>query len=370
MKLVLVHGYTMNNLGDDLFFRVLVERYPDVQFYLPTLNVSYKKKYKDIKNLKVIDFGGISRFTTHQIYKLPKLYSRKYMKKFDAVVCIGGSLFIDRKNPSANDQIEAENYSFICDWEYAQKNNVPYFVLGANWGPCYNKYFYEYFSRAFDSLTDICFRDQYSYKLFSKKTMVRRSGDILMGHSLIKDAVHDCKKKKRVSISVVDACRKCEENCNASEYEDKILQLSIELLAQGYELVLLSFCESEGDMDVARRILEKIPIQYTKVSVLNYLHNWKEMLCIMAESEYIISSRFHATVLGWTVGTKVYSLTYGKKTVQMINDCGFELGYTEIWNMKDISFESIKKNAVCPSNIDQYSGETAFEKLDQLLNLA
>ena len=74
MKRVLVHGYTMSNLGDDLFLRVLAERYPQVVFYLPTLNIDYKKKYKDLKNLKVVDFCGISRLTEHQIYKLPKLY--------------------------------------------------------------------------------------------------------------------------------------------------------------------------------------------------------------------------------------------------------------------------------------------------------
>lgn len=366
MKRVLVHGYTMNNLGDDLFFRVLVQRYPQVKFYLPTLNVQYKKKYADLPNLKVVDFCGISRLTKHQIYKLPKLYSKRHMKKFDAVVCIGGSLFIDRKNPTANDRIEAENYSFICDWEYAQTNHVPYYVIGANWGPCYNHYFHDYFSRAFDSLTDLCFRDTYSYELFAHKSAVRHSGDILMGNPLILKTVEGCTKKKRISISVVDAGRKCESNCSAQTYEEKVADLCVQLTEQGYEIVLLSFCESEGDTAVAHRIKDKLT-DVSGVSILCYLNNWEEMLCTMAESELIIASRFHATVLGWTVGTRVFSLAYGGKTVHMIQDCGFSSGYIEMQDITTLTAKTILQDAVCPTHLEQLGGEAAFARLDLLL---
>ncbi|MGM9658369.1 MAG: polysaccharide pyruvyl transferase family protein [Eubacteriales bacterium] len=366
MKKVLVHGYTMDNLGDDLFFRVLASRYPDVLFYLPTLNVHYREKYADLPNLIVIDFLGISKVTTHKVYVLPKLYSRCCIKKFDAVVCIGGSLFIDRKNPTPKDRLEAENYSFICDWEIAEKAGVPYFVLGANWGPCYNNYFFDYFSRAFDSLTDLCFRDSYSAQLFAGKPSVRQSGDILMGNKLITDAVCSAKKKKQVAISVVDAERKCETACSARAYEARLAQICAEFVQKGYEIVLMSFCKSEHDEDTINRIAEKLD-RKGHIHILNYRDNWQELLQAMAESEVVLASRFHAAVLGWTVGTPVYSIMYGNKTLHLMEDCGVAEGYVFLDDVEQLTAESILSQATLV-DAKKFSGtDCAFQRLDQLL---
>lgn len=366
MKRVLLHGYTMNNLGDDLFFRVLIQRYPNVQFYLPTLNISYKNKFKDLTNLKVIDFLGVSRITNHQIYKLPKLYSKINIKKFDAVVCIGGSLFIDRKNPSVNDRIEAENYSFIADWKYAEQNNIPYYVIGANWGPCYNEYFFNYFDKAFDSLNDLCFRDTYSFEVFKYKSNVRCTGDILMANPLIINSVDKKEKKKQISISVVDATRKSESIYDYEIYENKIAELSNEFSLRGYEVILLSFCEGEGDVVAAKRILNMIPDK-SNIKLLSYHNNWNEMLNTMYESEIMIATRFHATVLGWTLGTKVFSIAYSDKTIHFIEDCELSNSYLKIQDVDKLTLDFVLNNATFPKNIVQYNGLEAFERLDDLL---
>ncbi len=366
MKKVLVHGYTMDNLGDDLFFRVLAARYPDVQFYLPTLNIHYREKFADQKNLKVIDFGGISRITTHKVYLLPKLYSRCFIKNFDAVVCIGGSLFIDRKNPTPKDRIEAENYSFICDWEIAEKAGVPYFVLGANWGPCYNDYFLNYFSSAFDSLTDLCFRDSYSYHLFADKVAVRRSGDILLGSPLIAGAAANVQKKKQIAVSVIDTARKSEIACSTQRYEEKLARLCGEFVDRGYTVVLMSFCKSEHDEEAAARILEKLE-QKDHVRLLCYTNNWQEMLQAMAESEVILASRFHATVLGWTVGTPVYSLYYSKKTLSLLQDCQVAGGYLPMNEVEALTCQDILNQAATVDTMAYGGWNEAFARLDQFL---
>lgn len=366
MKKVLVHGYTMDNLGDDLFFRVLASRYPDVLFYLPTLNVHYREKYADLPNLKVIDFFGISNVTTHKVYVLPKLYSRCNIKKFDAIVCIGGSLFIDRKNPTPKDRIEAENYSFICDWEIAEKAGVPYFVLGANWGPCYNDYFLDYFSRAFDSLTDLCFRDSYSLNLFSEKRSARQTGDILMGSSIVLDAVRGAKKKKQIAVSVIDAARKSENGCSSQAYEAKLAELCAEFVQKGYEIVLMSFCKSERDEEAIGRIMERLD-RKDHVHILNYHNNWQALLQTMAESEVILASRFHATVLGWTVGTPVYSILYGNKALHLMEDCSVAEGYVFLDDVEQLTAEKVLCQAALV-DAKKYSGtDGAFQRLDQLL---
>lgn len=363
MKKVLVHGYTMNNLGDDLFFRVLTNRYPHVQFYLPTTNSEYKKILSDIPNLTIIDFLGISKITKHQIYKLPKLYSKMSMERFDAVVCIGGSLFIDRKNPTNKDQIETEKYSFINDWEYAKNKKIPYFLLGVNWGPCYNDYFFKYFNQAFDSLFDIYFRDNYSYRLFTHKPNVRGIGDLLMANKFLRSCVNFRKKKKQISISVIDVQRKNELTSDESFYEQGIVDIYKKMDKLNYDVLLLSFCESEGDCKAAERIRSRAP----NARIVKYTNNWKEMLQIIADSELIIASRFHAVVLGWTLYTKVYSLAYSEKIIHLMNDCGLPNACKRISEMKDLSIDEILENAGCPKDIEKYSGEKAFLYLDKLL---
>src|SRR5690625_151431 len=96
MKKVMVYAYTAFNLGDDLFIKILCERYPQTMFYLVAPK-SYRELFADIDNLKIIPRESFIRRSLNLIMK--KLF-RKYRfterliaKKCDASVYIGGSLF-------------------------------------------------------------------------------------------------------------------------------------------------------------------------------------------------------------------------------------------------------------------------------------
>lgn len=52
LKRVMVHGFFTFNLGDDLFLKILIERYPHITFYIYA-NKNYKELFKEYKNLKV-----------------------------------------------------------------------------------------------------------------------------------------------------------------------------------------------------------------------------------------------------------------------------------------------------------------------------
>jgi colanic acid/amylovoran biosynthesis protein len=364
MKRVLVHGYFRANLGDDLFFRVLAMRYPDVKFYLPTTRWDYRDLFRDVPNIKIIDFFKIAKLTSRKVYTLPKIYSRIHMKRFDAVVCIGGSLFIDRESPDPKHRIETENYSFICDWEYAKAAKVPYFVLGANWGPCYNDYFYDFFSRAFDSLTDLYFRDRASFDLFSDRPMVRRGGDILMGNPLVKDAAVGTEKKKQIAISVIDPGKK--NDIDPQDYYRNLGELCRAYKAEGYGVKLLSFCKDEGDEDACRQVLKYAGENAAELAF--YRGNWREMLRVMAESELLIATRFHATVLGWTLGVPVYTIAYSNKSVNLMADCGTESSCIPLEKAGNLDINTVKKQAALPEELSPYSGaEDAFLRLDKIL---
>lgn len=58
MKKMMVSAYTEFNLGDDLFIKVLCERYPDTRFMIIAPRL-YKLVFKDIKNLKVYASNSI-----------------------------------------------------------------------------------------------------------------------------------------------------------------------------------------------------------------------------------------------------------------------------------------------------------------------
>lgn len=364
MKRVLVHGYFGVNLGDDLFFRVLAMRYPDVKFYLPTIRWEYRDLLRDIPNVKVIDFFKIAKLTSRKVYTLPKLYSRFNMKRFDAVVCIGGSLFIDCKNPAPWHRKAIEKYSFLCDWEYAKASNVPYFLLGVNWGPCYNDYFYDHFSKAFDSLTDLYFRDRASYDLFSDRPMVRRGGDILMGNPLVKETAAGVEKKKQIAISVIDTTRR--DFTDPERYYRNLGELCWAFAKDGYSIKLLSFCKGEGDEDACQQVLKYAG--ENAAEPVFYRGNWQEMLRVVAESELLIATRFHATVLGWTLGVPVYTIAYSNKAVNLMADCGTEDSHIPLEETGSLDMNTVKKHAVLPEDLTRFSGaEDAFWRLDKLL---
>ena len=83
--------YLNNNLGDDLFAKIITERYQNTKF----INVSYLKKKKKFKNIKIIK-GYLFR----AINKILKIFFKTsieniLVKKCPISLSIGGSLFIE-----------------------------------------------------------------------------------------------------------------------------------------------------------------------------------------------------------------------------------------------------------------------------------
>lgn len=366
-KRVLLHGYDSDNLGDDLFFRLLVTRYPHVQFVLPTLNLKSKARFADLTNLKIIDFRRISRFIEDYTYVLPKLYSRLFMRCFDAVVYIGGSLFVDHRHYAPIDQYIIENYSFLCDYEIAAKAKVPCYLLGVNWGPSYHDYFYKFFNQAFDSMQDIFFRDKYSYEIFKSKPQVRFGGDILMGSSFITHAIPPVKKReKQIAFSIIAPRKDLIPDPEA--YILEIVRICREFISAGYHVKLLSFCITEGDQKTAEKVIREANCPPEQLSHLVYTDNWQEMLTALAQSELVVGSRFHAAVLGWTLHTKVFSLLYSQKTQNLLTDCNISSGNIWLSDIGKVTAGYMLEHAVLLPDPEKYSGErNAFIKLDQLL---
>ena len=144
---IFLKAYTKKNLGDDIFVKIISEKYPDNVFYLPE-----SANYLDINNLafynlkfnkmlKLISLGRISKDVIA-------------MKKCDVSVMIGGSMFIE-PNSYFRKIISIINYIPLFD-----------FIIGVNFGPYYSQIYYKKFLKYFANVKQICFREKKSYNMF------------------------------------------------------------------------------------------------------------------------------------------------------------------------------------------------------------
>lgn len=70
---IILKGYTALNLGDDLFFKIIAERYPNVKFKV--LHRNYNKFLKGVESNNLINATFIEKI----IYKLIPNYIKKIM---------------------------------------------------------------------------------------------------------------------------------------------------------------------------------------------------------------------------------------------------------------------------------------------------
>ena len=311
MKKAFLYAYDRQNLGDDLFVHTITRRYPDVQFYMWSARKN-RETFACLPNLKVIDQDSK---LVHFLHKLrPSLIARyKGMieKRCDAVVYIGGSIFM-----------EYPNWETICIWWEWTAKNRPFYVLGANFGPWHTEDYRSKMEAIFRDCQDVCFRDRYSADLFPGIT--RQATDILFSYPMPKVPV----KEKQIFVSVINCAGRDEshnlDNCDA-RYVENMANLLNGYLSDGHQLVLASFCKEEGDEEGVRKILAAMGCENDpRVSVLCYDGtNAEELTCAIAESEGVVATRFHALILAMAAGRPVLPIVYSDKTKHILEDVKF-----------------------------------------------
>src|SRR5699024_12844901 len=131
MKKVMIYAYTKFNLGDDLFIKVLCERYPNVKFVLYAPK-EYKFVFNQINNLQVIPSNSfIIRFINLALRQIRKgLSIRQFVaNRCNAAVYIGGSIFMQQDNWQQT----------LRKKEKMKIKNKPFYVIGANFEPYQDK---------------------------------------------------------------------------------------------------------------------------------------------------------------------------------------------------------------------------------------
>jgi len=357
-KHIFIYAYTNLNLGDDLFIKILCDQYPFTKFYIVS-SVSKSSALYKIENL-----GVIPRIPyIDEIFKrlgirinINNVIQRLLSKQCDAIVNIGGSIFIENKG------WEERAHQF----KKRLIPNKPYFIISSNFGPYANQAFYQEYKSIFNSVTDICFREEYSYTLFSEINHVRYASDIVFSYH----STHNPKVKKQVTISVIDLSKRSDLKAYSKEYIDKIIEISKLLIQDGYQVCLMGFCSKQGDKKVINEIMSHFSDKESIFSH-NYSGNIEESLNIIKESQAMIATRFHAMILGWVFNKPVYPIIYSNKTLNVIKDVGFKGKYTEISNIRNINPNEIIESILeaIPFDISNQitSSNLEFEKLDTFL---
>jgi len=364
MKKIYIYAYTNMNLGDDIFIKTLCNRYSNTEFYI---QCSYKlsKAFRQIDNLKVIiKVPYVDRILKKigSNLNINCLIEKHCRKKTDGVVRIGGSIFmepIERKT-----RFDALKAKYI-------EHDLPVFVIGANFGPYHSEEFLYFYNTIFRKLRDVCFRDQYSYNLFSNYPNIRVAPDVLFSFPA---QTNINAAKRSVLISVIDLSSRIGLSQYKEAYQTKIVELCLEFSKHHYRITLMSFCNLEGDNKAINEISDLISRSDRDVLMEKYSYcgNIEEAIMKIANSQCLVASRLHAMILGWVMNKNVFPIIYSKKIENVIEDSGFMGLRTSIEEIDKIKTKQVFEfmDSSRPFNIEKLKTDAIlqFLKLDNFLN--
>ena len=335
--------YSCLNLGDDLFIKILLERYPNIQFVTSNVYIdNYKLISKEYNNLKIINesylfrvfrtiitryYDGIKSNVKVPVWLnntiLNFYFNKKLMSSAYVYLHIGGSIFIQQ-----NDTLQLKH--FKKSWIKDNFSSMPQFILGANFGPYHTEEYKLHFSEIFKSYTDICFREKYSYELFKDLPCVRYTSDIVFQLDIpqIEPDVNS------FGFSIIDISRRKDLTDFSDIYFTEISSMISQLIEKDKKVSLFSFCKQEGDEDAIAKILELLPkSNHNKLEIVKYDGDTNFFLNKYAHIGNMFTTRFHAMILSLKARQNVYPLIYSNKLTNVLKDIKFEGEYSYIKDM-------------------------------------
>ena len=361
VKKAFIYAYTNMNLGDDLFIKILCDRYPKTKFYI-VCNIKVMKGLRKISNLRIIPSIPIIDAI---LYKLAiKINVNEYLKiqiskTCDVIIHIGGSIFQQPEN------IDEE----IILYKKRMVKGKPFFILGSNFGPFNKEKYYYSYKSIFNYATDICFRDKFSFDLFSNLPNVRYAPDIVFNYN---NYNYNIKEKNQIIISAIDLTNRKNLKKYENIYIKFLIEISKEFIRRKYDVCFLAFCKNEGDYEIIKKIMMKMDYE-DKHNIKYYIYNGdiKRTLKILQESKIVIATRFHAIILGWIFNKKVLPIIYNLKSENVINDMKIENRHVNIESISKVDVNQLIINLLNSDSINisshkEYS-KMQFKQLDKYL---
>ena len=344
-KEIYLKAYFRKNVGDDLFVLYVAERYPDVLFNICTFP-GFAQVFEQFPNIRNV--GKLGQFLDRACNKITgkRLY-RQYMEKSArAVVHIGGSIFI-----------EPVQFTLL---------NPNTFMIGCNFGPYKTEAYRKSVFSKLEKAKDVCFRDSYSYEMFSSLNNVRVAPDVLFAYPGYPAVQKGC----GVGISVIGIDSRPELKHMADKYYNEIAQTIDKCAQMQLPVKLFSFCEAEGD---AKAIRERMARSKTKAAeVCEYDGDMDAVLKQLNECEYIVATRFHAMVIGWCLSKKVFPVIYSDKQLNVMQDVGYQGCWWDLKNTQPDSDFCLMEHIMAACTLDvkdcQQQAQRQFEALDRYIS--
>lgn len=374
MRRGLVYFYPATNLGDDLFLKVLSERYPQITF-----EIAVDKGYGDlgIKNVVVSKYAKISgkmemvlnRKGNNKILTIKKIIANHILnfcekamlrKKYLVKILITGSLF-QQGGEVPGDYKPLNQYN----------ENSPNFLIGANFGPFFQDEFLTSHKEKFENdFVAVSFRDKHSYNYFSDLPNAIYAPDVVLSGNL---GAYKTESTDNVIISVMDFSIKPRLACYAEVYEKKICEIANMLIEKGKKVVFLSFCDQQGDRRAAERIVKNLKLDYNKdAEIVSYNKNIDSVLRLIAGSCFVIATRFHSMILSFYYQKRFFSFVYGEKTLHCLEDFNYTGNYCMIEDTDKLMLDDIIENYNKDIDVDisekKEQSSNHFKYLDEYLS--
>ena len=347
MKKILLIGYTRKNLGDDLFFNILIHRYKKfhIDIYCPN---KFANAFLNAKNVSVIN----SNF-----------FENDKVKAEDYSLCIyvGGSVF---KESLLDIRVKTWLSEFVLK---CKKNNIPFYYISSNFGPYKTNEYLELCKNLLKNVTCINFREKYSFDLLKLKNS-----------KYVPDLVFSMKYDKKptiegsVGVSLINLYGLKRGKVDSAYFEYmKFLKNNIEkYIEDGKKVYLYSFCSHEKDNKAIDTLMALIDNKYwNSIKTIKYNGNLKSFLNIYSRMEYMLCTRFHAMILSAYFDQKIVVCNYSTKISNVIKDYKLDCEYIEIDEHIKDRIIPLKEYKKCKNvnNIKKLSDEN-YVDLDKMIN--
>ncbi len=310
IKNVLLIAYTKANVGDDLFISMITKKYPNINFSIYVENIDDAFAINNITNLTIIN----KKF----------VFDTSIIQNYDSIIYIGGSLFIEA--PNSINRLQTL-YDFVKE---AKALNVPFFYMGTNFGPYKTEEYLNLTRNVLKTVTHTCFRDKYSFDIFSDLNNVSLAPDIVFGLD-----INDTETiKKSIGISMIDLKKKSNLQHVTKDYLKCLANNIKKYIDDGYSIYLFPFCDAEGDVEACNNLIEILPDSYSaKINIVDYNSSLDDFMNIYSKMEFMICSRFHSMILSSKLGHKFIVLSYSNKLLTVVNDTKITSSYINLENI-------------------------------------
>ncbi|MGN1328895.1 MAG: polysaccharide pyruvyl transferase family protein [Eubacterium sp.] len=353
---VKLNGYFQKNLGDDLFFQILLTKFPDIEFHIDINPCYITKSIAKNKNVKISLFSRVLYYPVKLILRCLR-YSKLYIY-FCALVNKFNKLFITRDTDYKakltvtgscffQERCEKESLDLtetsVRDKSYSlKKADLPEFIIGCNVGPVYDVEFLDELKQRFEYYYNISMRDKASYNLFSFMKNVSYAPDVVFNYDT---SEFECQsKEKSVVVSLINIehkIRELSEKDNSSYYK-KLSEVIDIYLSKGYSVYIISFCKYEKDDIAAEKTMQCLNKEGAKHIV--YDGDPEEILKLFSKCEYVIAGRFHAMIIAMLFNKPFFPICYDDKMKNYLLDLNYSGKWSDIKDFENYDFEFVNKN--------------------------